>query len=325
MLLETTDSTEDFLRLKVLELPNSDRLGFINYLQDFIKDEVYRIYYSAKYVIPRAHIKISRNTNESQLEFVHRYISQRPKKYSYLEDKELDLLCCKSESIKQQIENPYTVIDISEHFYPLEHPQIDSWILLKIEDFRRIPQILNNFSFVSSHNFLVEETSLNYQFPEYLVDNEFKHNFEISDRIQLDQSFDEILKIHRRPFHFIKQFLNPKDFTAFIYNTFNFKGNQTELQFLNIPLRNKVTISLLRNYLFDLYVDLGFEKPKIGLIQLINFNYARKDLSNKLKNNIDQSKVFRTHYLNISKNKVSLIPKELEKFEKRASIFPFNE
>lgn len=126
MLLETTDSTEDFLRLKVLELPNSDRLGFINYLQDFIKDEVYRIYYSAKYVIPRAHIKISRNTNESQLEFVHRYISQRPKKYSYLEDKELDLLCCKSESIKQQIENPYTVIDISEHFYPLEHPQIDS-------------------------------------------------------------------------------------------------------------------------------------------------------------------------------------------------------
>ncbi len=331
-LLETNGSTVDLVKLKVHELPISERSAFMSLIKNFVNDEVSETYYKAKYIFPRSVIELERNISESHSDYVHRYLHERPEIYSYLEDKEIDLLFHRSPSIKVQIEDPYSEFDITEHFYPFEFPLTDSWINRKEREFAMLPEILDNFSFsqttlTSNHSFNFKNLE-DYTFPQNLICNQLESLYSNSDRIKLDLSLEEFLSSHTETFHYIKQCLSPVSFNAFLFNSFDFKSNCTNLRFLNITLKNDVAVKLFRHYLFELYKDLDIEKPKVGFIQLINFRYARKTVIIRLKSTKkfeEQKSILEKHYQNIAKNTVSLITDEKGRAEKKANIYTFQD
>ncbi len=327
-LLETNQSTVDLGRTMVLELPNAERTSFFNIINNFVKDEIYSTYYFAKYINPRSIIELPKNHEESHFDYVHRYLNNRPKQYSYLEDKEIDILCHKSKPIKERIENPYQSFDIAEHFYPFQYPLTDSWLTRKIKEFKLLPIELNRFSFFNSPmiNYKNTNDSEIYSFPESIVDKKLIDIYDKSYRISLNHTLEEILTVYCEPFHYLQQCLSKEGFIAFLYNSFEFEGNQTKLKFLNIGLNSGVTIGLFRHYLFSLYDMLDIEKPKIGFLQLVCFKYARKLLTEKLRGKvelIEQRAILDKHYINAAKNTVELIKIEREKFETKANIYPF--
>ncbi|APU67741.1 hypothetical protein [Christiangramia flava] len=329
-LLETKESTVDLLKLRVLELPNSERNAFMSIIENFVRDEIFKTYYKAKYKNPRSIINLKRNRSESHFDYVYRYLHEKPEIYSYLEDKEIDLLSYRSPAITEQIEDPYREFDIAEHFYPFEFPLTDSWINRKQNEFAVLPEILNNFSFsktsLSLTHSLDPDNLEKYSFPKTLINRQLESVYSNSDRINIDQSLEDFLSSHTETFHYIQQCLSPDSFNALLFNSFNFKNNDTNLRFLNISLKSGVTLKLFRHYLFKLYEDLDIEKPKIGFIQFINFHYARKTLSKTLNVNKsleDQKSILETHYNNTAKNTVSLITAELKKAQKKANIFDF--
>lgn len=165
-------------------------------------------------------------------------------------------------------------IDLKDH--PYYYPATDQWLEDKIVEVQRFLQMERRRLFHDNPN--KTKISVEYQFPQHLVDNIFnKTTLDQSFRVQINVPliiFENHFKSVLEP---LKTLLNPENYLAFLYNTFQFRDNPTTPAALK--LKHSGSREALKHLIFDLYNEFkvvhGTKKIVFAKSLILNFSEDR--------------------------------------------------
>ncbi|WP_303316994.1 hypothetical protein Q4Q34_03185 [Flavivirga abyssicola] len=235
------------------QIKKEDREQFLALFSDWILTKKFKLFFDKKYIKSR--------------------LKENPLfKYSYLE------------LGRAEIED-YMYLKGLRKKKDLKYPATDFWIDRKTWELKRLLPELNDLHKslfkISSHTYISPDT---YIFPDNLVDKEFDNSLIESFRVPVNSSLENLRVNLQKPLDDLKSIMGDEPFKAFLYNSFQFRDNPTNVVPLNLTYPSNVKIGTFLSEIYDLYVDFditySFAKKEFVKIMVLNFSRHRKDFSN---------------------------------------------
>lgn len=187
----------------------------------------------------------------------------------------------------------------------LKYPATEIWIKRKTEEIKNFFEELEllYFSIQEKESLFGSKTTTDnsnqneYQFPSHLIDSTFDIvSIDSSYRINIKLSLETLKEHFEKPLKLIETSMDEENYTAFLYNSFNFKDNKTPITTLR--LEKATSDGVFKKYIFGLYTSFkknyGVEKETFAKILFNNF---QNDRARCFKPDFD----FETHFENLTK------------------------
>ncbi len=206
------------------------------------------------------------STGKAMRHYDRKYIRSR-------QNQDLSLL----NSFEFKVADAFNHYSLDKDFHPSnwesQFPATDDWLAIKKNELLSFSEELK-----SLHNSVVDqeiEDSSVYQFPEDLIDKEFDVSLINSFRLPVNSSLENLRSNLKNSLNEIETDLGEKNFTAFLYNSFQFRGNPTNPVPINLKIPTTINSRVFHTKIYRLYeecrITYGVNKLEFTKIMILNF------------------------------------------------------
>ena len=205
------------------------------------------------------------------------------------------------------------------HIYQQGHINLGQWISRKKDELKDLLTITNTVSSEwdgLTSRFLKPISSFgdqHYQLPQRLTTNKYSESKPFFKRISFNGNFSELLLKYEEPLHYMAQFITDDQLLAFIYNNFGFKGNNTELTFLELSVGRKKK-GLFRSFFHLFLTKHQIDRNHLNRILILNFSSFR---SKKIQKMMKEIKDVEEFHAKMEENPTNIAVLDKETFNRK--------
>lgn len=304
----------------------SEKKAFVSEVREVISKRQHIKFYHYNFEQVLFTRAVQRSKGESAEKFYSRYYSLADGAYLYLDFMEVAIAIHHNPHWVQPLNEAILFQQSYDHIYQNGHLHLRQWITRKKDELRDLLAIINTVNSESEEltsRFLKPISSIgdqHYQLPPSLKTEKYSGSKPFFKRLPFNGTFSELLLTYEEPLHYIAQFVSDDELLAFIYNSFDFKENLTELCFQELRLGSKKK-SLFRHYYHLLNSKHGIERDLLANILILNFSSFRtKKMRVLLENTTEKKKIYNGIKINVASNIKTLDKKTLEEQNRKIGI-----